>query len=187
MDKNRLSDIIKNAAKVNISYSATLLNLSKDYLKELNNAVSKDVSNFDNEDASEHKSENKPENNDSPMRAPLIVAGRKGEVANASIAVNNTLGMSGTVSLIINGDFAEASVEPEPKSLSLEAGESAIVRILVDIDDSLEVNKNYSGSMIIPELGVKVAEFIVRRLPDDNKVKSKKTKRKPTKSSKKAK
>lgn len=158
MDKNRLTSIIKSATKVNLDFSATLLNLSKDYLRAMNEAVVKDSSASTQDD-----SVTKPE---SSRRTPLIVSGRKGEVANASIAVNNTSGISGTVTFQIVGEFSKARVETDPATLSLNVDESTIVRVLAHIDTSLEVNKDYAGVVMIPELGLKLTDFVVRRLPD---------------------
>lgn len=188
MDKNKLSDLLRGAVKVNLSYSASLLNLSKDYIKDMSDTITKESFSDVRRNESESDFES-PDKTTARERVPLIVAGRKGEMANAAVAVNNTSGMSGTVTLQVKGDFSGAKVVSEPKTLSLDIGENAIVRVLVKIDNNLEENKDYPGVLIIPELGLKVTEFVVRRLPDlekgknSNKKEKKKTSIKKTVSS----
>ncbi|RDH84490.1 MAG: hypothetical protein DIZ80_03150 [endosymbiont of Galathealinum brachiosum] len=165
MDKNRLSDLIRGATKVNLNYSASLLNLSKDYIKEMSDTITNESFYNESRNGSKDDSE-KPDQTTTPERVPLIVAGRKGEMANAAFAVNNTSGMGGTVTLQVKGEFSGAKVVSDPETLSLDVGESAIVRVLVKIDNNLKENTDYPGVVVIPELGLKVTEFVVRRLPE---------------------
>lgn len=160
MDKYRLSDIIKGATRVNLNYSTTLLNLSRDYIKAMSEAIVGDAST----DKTTNTGSAAPE--ETPQRAPLLVAGRQDEVANAAVAVNNTSSMSGTVSLQVQGDFGNTRVQVEPENLTLAVGEGAIVRVIAHMDKHLEENRDYPGTVIIPELGLKVTDFIIRRLPD---------------------
>jgi hypothetical protein len=156
MANNKLSDIIKSAAEVNLRYSANLLNLSKDYVKAFSKAVTNEMSSDEDDNAPEPR----------PTQPLLIVAGRKGETANAAFAINNTSQMSGSVTLSINGDFADSKVTVEPDTLSLKNGEGAIIRILATIGSKTSVDQDYQGAVRINELGIQLAEFIVRRLPD---------------------
>ena len=93
MKGNFISDIIKNTTEVNLRYSATLLNLSKDYIKSFNEALTSKGS-YQNEESDKSSTDSSD-----TKQIPLIVAGHKGERANASFAVNNTSQMDGTVTL----------------------------------------------------------------------------------------
>jgi hypothetical protein len=163
----RLGDIIKSATEVNLRYSASALNLSKDYLKAFARAVT-------NEDTPEQPEDREPEAGPEPgsgtksesRRPPLIVAGRRGDVANAAFAVNNTSQMSGTVTLQAVGDFADTKVSVDPETLTLKNGEGAIIRVLASIGNKTPVDVDHPGMVVIPELGLQVAEFVVRRLAD---------------------
>lgn len=159
MSENRLSDIIKNATAVNLRYSADLLNLSKDYFKAFTEAL---IQKDDDKVATDAPQDSKPE----PKRIPLVVAGAKGETAHAAFAVTNTSNMEGTVTMKVRGEFAGAKVRVEPERLSLKNGEGAIIRILATIGDQVPVNEKHPGVVVVPELGMQVAEFVVCRLPD---------------------
>ena len=161
MANNKLSDIIKGATEVNLRFSADLLNLSKDYVKAFSEAVTSEIA---RDVAAEDDSA--PEKQPRPAQPLLIVAGRKGETANAAFAVNNTSQMSGSVTLGLNGDFADSEVTVEPDRLSLKNGEGASIRIRAKIGGKTSVEQDYRGTVVINELGIQLAEFIVRRLPD---------------------
>lgn len=186
MSSQNLTDLIKNAVKVNLTYSASLLNLSREYIRDLNTAVTRTDAQADFEatenTAEKTESENRPASHRSePVpREPMLLAGRKGETANAAMAINNTSGQSGTVSLQVVGDFPGMEVSMDPETLSMAVNESAIVRILAKITARATENVDYPGLVRIPELGMDVAEFVVRRLPDTNNGKAS-TKKSPSK------
>lgn len=165
---DRFSDILKNATEINLRYSASLLNLSKDYIKAFSGAITqKEASDGDDSgDQDDDQAKTKTETKTETKRIPLIVAGRKGEKTNAAFAVNNTSQMEGTVTLRAVGEFADSNIKIEPETLSLKNGEGAIIRILATIGKKLSVEEDYRGTVVIPELGLQVAEFVVRRLPD---------------------
>ena len=157
MENRKLSDLVKGAVKVNLSYSASLLNLSKDYIKAMGEALTTNTGS------------DKPESSAtaSPTRIPLIVAGRAGDIANATFALHNTSGVKGSISLQIQGEFEGTKIELDPNSkLELDINANALVRILAKITDKTPINQDMPGVVIIPELGLRVAEFVVRRLED---------------------
>jgi hypothetical protein len=168
MSNLRLGDIIKSATEVNLRYSASALNLSKDYLKAFARAVTNESPPEGPDDQEEAAAgpEPGPRPSSETRRAPLIVAGRTGDTANAAFAVNNTSQMSGTVTLQAVGDFAGTKVTVDPETLTLKNGEGAIIRILAAIGKQTPVDVDHPGIVVIPELGLQIAEFMVRRLPD---------------------
>lgn len=178
MNQQKISELIKGALKVNLSYSATLLNLSKDYLREMSEAVISQQQSatpnarkqFDGDrDTQTPSSPKKPA---SDHRIPLILAGRTGETANAAMAITNTSGQSGAVTLIIRGNFPGMQVQMDPELLSMEVGEASIIRVLAAISGDVPVDTDYPGEVFIQELNLKVADFVIRRLPDAKKKRS---------------
>lgn len=170
MNDQKISDIIKGAAEINLRYSASLLNLSKEYLSEFTKVVRDREENTEADD-SEVKTATGTEKNTVPAQSTqnpglLLLAGRKGEIANAAFAVNNTSQMSGSVSLQLKGDFANCHVTTEPENLTLKNGEGCIIRIIAKIGSKMPVDADHTGSVVIPELGLTIADFIIRRLPD---------------------
>lgn len=154
MDNTKLSDLVKSAVKVNLNYSASLLTLSKDYIKAMSEALTNPTAaQPDSDDAA-------------PVRIPLIIAGRAGDLANATFAVHNTSGVRGSISLQIQGEFEGVELSVDPAKLDLEIGANELVRILASITSKAPVGKDIAGVVMIPELGLRVAEFVVRRLAD---------------------
>jgi len=156
MESAKLSDLVKNAVKVNLNYSASLLTLSKEYIKAMTDALSNGVV----------EQPDKPTGTSAPTRIPLIIAGRAGETGNATFAVHNTSGIRGSISLQIQGDFEGINLEVDPAKLDLEVDANELVRILATFTSKAPVEKDMTGVVMIPELGLRVAEFVVRRLAD---------------------
>lgn len=152
MESAKLSDLVKNAVKVNLNYSASLLTLSKEYIKAMTDALSNGTT-------------DQPEAN-APTRIPLIIAGRAGEKGNATFAVHNTSGIRGSISLQIQGDFEGVELDVDPAKLDLDVDANELVRILATFTSKAPIEKDMAGVVIIPELGLRVAEFVVRRLAD---------------------
>lgn len=182
MDNSKLSELVKSAVKVNLQYSASLLDLSKDYIKSMGTALSSGVATEREQTSPEANTQTQDKTS---ARIPLIVAGRAGETANATFAVHNTSGIKGTVSMQFNTEFEGVSLEVEPSELTLDVGGSEFVRILAKITNKTAIDTDMPGFVLIPELGIKVAEFVVRRLPDKQaskkKVSSTSRKRSPKK------
>lgn len=156
MSNQRLSDIIKHTTEVNLRYSANLLNLSKDYLKAFGQAVVESEQDQDQGDGVKA----------TPRPTQLLVAGTQGEVVKSAFAINNTSALAGTATLKVMGDFGDSEVSVEPDTLTLKTGESAIVRIVARIGAQTPVEAQQPGAVIVNELGISVAEFVVCRLPD---------------------
>ena len=74
--------------------------------------------------------------------------------------------MLDSVSLKLKGDFADSHVTTDPVVLSLKNGEACIIRIIADIGTKMPVDVDYNGSVVIPQLGISIADFVIRRLPD---------------------
>lgn len=155
-DNIKLSDIARNVTEVNLRYSASVLNLAKDYLQVMKDAVM--VVPDEDEAGANIK---RP-----AASAPLLVAGRKGEIANAALSVNNKAGRDGKVMVTCRGDFGRAKVWADPETLEIKNGTQATVRVMAKIDTSLPVDEDVPGDLFIPELNKKIADFVVRRLPD---------------------
>ena len=150
MADRKLSQTIRNASAVNLKYSADLLNLGRDYVRAFSAALTNP------------ESGGKPE----PARAPLLLAGRTGETANAAFAISNSGKISGTVTLQLTGDFADTQISVDPERISFDEDKSdRVVRILAVIGSKTEVGRDYAGTILIPELDHRITHIVLRKLP----------------------
>lgn len=151
MVERKLSETIRSASAVNLKYSAELLNLGREYVRAFTSAIS------------EGETTREPE----PRRPPLLLAGKAGETANAAFAIGNSGNLKGTVTLTVEGDFADTKVTVDPERLSLDSGGGeVIVRILAKIGRKAEAGQDYTGTVLIPEMDHRLTDFVVRKLPD---------------------
>jgi hypothetical protein len=145
----RVADLLKGAVELNLRYTSTVLHLAKDYLKDAGEVLSR-----------------APAIEPAPAaRAPLLVAGRSGEVGNAAFAINNPTDKPMSVHLVVQGDLGDDRVALDPARLELPALGQAIVRIVVPFDDKLPESQDFSGQVVAPGLSNQAVAFIVRRLP----------------------
>lgn len=153
---SRVTDLLKSAVELNLRYTSTLLHLSKDYLKDANGVLSREVA------------PTPAPAPDAPpaQRPPLLVVGRSGEVANGAFAINNPGEREIAVHLVVQGEVDERHVRVEPARLNLKPGEGAIVRILARIDEKLPLEQDLPGAVVAPGLSSQGVPFIVRRLAD---------------------
>lgn len=153
---SRMTDLLKSAVELNLRYTSTLLHLSKDYLKDANGVLTSE-----NAPAPAPMPETPP-----APRPPLLVVGRRGEVANGAFAINNPGERDIAVHLVVQGEVDERHVRVEPARLNLKPGEGAIVRILARIDEQLPAEQDLPGMVVAPGLSSQGVPFIVRRLAD---------------------
>lgn len=156
---SRVTDLIKGAVELNLRYTSTLLHLTKDYLKDANIVLRRRT-----EPAPPAPAE--ADSTSATPRAPLLVVGRVGETGNGAFAINNTTDREMSVQLVVQGELAEPTVSVDSPRLTLKPGESAIVRILARIENTLAVDRDYLGAVVAPGLTNQGVPFIVRRLPD---------------------
>jgi len=154
---SRVTDLLKSAVELNLKYTSTLLHLSKDYLKDASDVITREPS------AAPAPA---PAPTATP-RAPLLIAGRSGETGNAAFALNNPSDKAIAVHLVVQGDLGDDRVQLEPARFELTPGEQAIVRIVVPFDDKLPENHDHVGQVIAPGLSSQGVPFIVRRLPGE--------------------
>jgi len=155
---SRISDLVKGALELNLRYSSTLLNLSKEYLRDAGVVLTNGTQPAPSEQAEAATA--------SGPRAPLLIVGRAGDTGNGAFAINNPRDHDMHVHLLVQGELGEAVVRVDPAQLTLQPRASAIVRILARIDDQLPVDRDHVGSVVAPGLSTQGVPFIVRRLPD---------------------
>ena len=155
---SRVTDLLKGAVELNLRYTSTLLHLSKDYLKDANDVLTRPPA----------ATPAATEGGDAPSagRPPLLIVGRAGETGNGAFAINNPGDREMNVHLVVQGELDERVVRVDPARLVLKPGESAIVRILATIDEKLAADRDHVGSVVAPGLTSQGVPFIVRRLGD---------------------
>ncbi len=150
---SRAADLLKNAVELNLKYTSTLLHLSKDYLKDAGEVITRETT------------PPAPPPPGTPPRAPLLIVGRSGETGNAAFAINNPGDKEMSVHLVVQGDLGDDRVKLDPARFALKPGEQAVVRILVPFDDRLPENQDQIGQVVAPGFSNQGVPFIVRRLP----------------------
>lgn len=153
---SRVTDLLKGAVELNLRYTSTLLHLSKDYLKDANEVLSRPAP---------APAPTPAPDAPAPERPPLLVVGRAGETANAAFAINNPTDKDMAVHLVVQGDVGDR-VGVDPARFTLKAGAGTIVRILARIDERLEAERDHVGSVVAPGLASQGVPFIVRRIAD---------------------
>lgn len=152
MPDHRLSNTVRNASAVNLKYSADLLNLARDYVRAFSAALT----------TPGEETETK-----APTRgAPLLLAGRAGETANAAFALSSSGKLTGTVTLQVTGSFEDSEVRVEPDRISFAEEGDKIVRILAKVGKKMPANTDFAGAVIISELDHRITQFILRKLGD---------------------
>lgn len=150
MADHKLSSTIRNASAVNLKFSADLLNLGRDYVRAFSAALTT------------VEPQSKPE----LSRAPLLLAGRTGDTANAAFAISNSGKINGTVTLQLTGAFADTQISVDPERISFDDDKSdRVVRILAVIGPDTEVGRDYAGTVMIPELDHRITNIVLRKLP----------------------
>lgn len=150
---SRVTELLKSAVELNLKYTSTLLHLSKDYLKDAGEVISREPAPA-------------PAPAPSPAtRPPLLIVGRSGETGNAAFAINNPSEKDMSVHLVVQGDLGDDRVQLDPARFALKPGEQTIVRVLVAFDDKLPENHDHVGQVVAPGLSNQGVPFIVRRLP----------------------
>lgn len=149
---SRVTDLLKSAVELNLKYTSTLLHLSKDYLKDASDVVTREAA-------------PSPPAQTTAARAPLLIAAYAGETGNAAFALNNPIGRDIPVHLVVQGELGDDRVRVDPARFTLKAGEQLVVRILASIDDKLPENQDHAGQVVAPGLSNQTVPFIVRRLP----------------------
>lgn len=155
---SRVTDLIKGAVELNLRYTSTLLHLSKDYLKDAGVVLTRDEA---------PAPEPAPGTPPGAARPPLLIAGQRGDLANAAFAINNPGDKDMSVHLLVQGELSDDQVRLSPERFTLQGGAGTIVRVLVAIDERLEVDRDYTGQVVAPGLSAQGVPFIVRRLAGD--------------------
>lgn len=152
MADRKLSSTIRGASAVNLRYSAELLNLARDYVRDFAGALTAAA-----DDAGE----------DAPRRQPtLLLAGRAGETANAAFVLDGGGRLKGVVTLKVEGEFADSVVTVEPERLSFAEGGERVVRILARIGKEMPAETDFVGAVVIPEFDHRITSFVLRKLGD---------------------
>lgn len=158
----RLVNVIKSAAEVNLRYSAITLKLAREYIKEFDGVVRNGVTGRAEPGPAEPAtaSASPPE-----RRPPILIVGQAGSEATGAFVLNNTADTDLTVGLVVQGDLGPVQAEIVPASLIIAPGDSAVVQLKVAMTDAMEPGRDYFGAVVAPGLSAQAIEFVVRRLP----------------------
>ena len=157
MVRDRMIEAIKGAAEVNLRYSAIVLKLAKEYVKELDGVVRNDAAPVANgADQSVATSERRP---------PILLVGQAGSEATGAFILNNTADTELNVGLVVQGELGPLEVTLDPARFVIAPGDSAVVQIRAKLNESMEIGRDHAGAVIAPGLAAQPITFVARRLP----------------------
>ncbi len=151
---SRVIDLLRNTVALNLRYSSTLLYLSKDYLKDVSAVLAKTTD------------QAAPQESETVVRAPLLIAGYTGDTATGAFALDNTSDREMRVQLVVQCELDARLLQVTPAVLDLKPGTGAVVRIIVKFDEAIDKDRDYRGFVTVPGLSNEGVPFIVRRLYD---------------------
>ena len=168
---SRVVKLLKEAVDLNLRYGSSLLQLSKGYVLDAAEVLGVGgVAPAAPAPAASSAAAAAPATTPAPAairaapRAPLLVAGRSGDLANAAFAINNPGSQPIQGQLLVQGELGADRVQLDPARFSLQPGQGLIVRIVVPIDDHLQAEHDHLGAVVVPGLSAEAVPFIVRRL-----------------------
>jgi hypothetical protein len=154
---SRLGSIIADAVELQVRSVSALLDLSKGYVKALDGIIR----------TSGRTDGNAPARPAEQQRVPLLLAGETGETAGGAFIINNPSANNLSLTFAVQGELSGDDVKVTPASLTLSAGEEAVIRIAVKLTAALVENRDYRGLVAVPGLSSQVLDFVVRRLPSE--------------------
>lgn len=164
---SRVVKLLQGAVDLNLRYGSSLLNLSKGYVLDAAEVLSR-AGTAARPPAPATSTAAAPAASPAvakpPIRAPLLVVGRSGDLANAAFAINNPGSQPIQGQLLVQGELGAGRVRLDPAHFSLQPGQGLIVRIVVPIDDQLPAEHDHLGAVVVPGLSAEAVPFIVRRL-----------------------
>lgn len=157
MMRDKLVGVFKEAAEINLRYSAVVLRLAREYVKEFDGVLR-------GTEASEKPETdgNPPQNNE--QRSPLLLAAAAGKEATAAFVLNNTSAAELPVKLVVEAEMAAATPEIEPTAFTIPGNQSAVAQLKLRIDPRLDLGRDYRGVVLAPSLSAEPIDFVVRRL-----------------------
>ena len=170
---SRVVKLLKEAVDLNLRYGSSLLQLSKGYVLDAAEvlgvggvapAAPAPAASSAEAAAQATTPAPAPAAVRAAPRAPLLVAGRSGDLANAAFAINNPGSQPIQGQLLVQGELSADRVQLDPARFSLQPGQGLIVRIVVPIDDHLQAEHDHLGAVVVPGLSAEAVPFIVRRL-----------------------
>ena len=166
---SRVVKLLKGAVDLNLRYGSSLLQLSKGYVLDAAEVLGVGgVAPAAPAPAASSAAAAAPATAPAAVRAapraPLLVAGRSGDLANAAFAINNPGSQPIQGQLLVQGELGADRVQLDPARFSLQPGQGLIVRIVVPIDDHLQAEHDHLGAVVVPGLSAEAVPFIVRRL-----------------------
>jgi hypothetical protein len=169
--RDRLIDALKGAVELNLRYSSVVLNLSKEYIKDIERIVrasgpAEEPQPEPQPDVKpDAQPEAKPDAKPTPLRrAPILLVGELNEVATGAFALNNTSDFDINLALAVQGELDPALVEVTPARLVVARGDGAFVRLKVRMVEAIEVDRDYLCAVVAPGVSSHSIEFVVRRL-----------------------
>lgn len=150
-----LRSILKNTVDVNKRYSNALLDLSREYVKALDPNITE----------LQHDSEAPDKLFENMQRAgSLLLAEEAGQVAKAAFPIHNSSNEIMEINLILSSDNLPYFTELTPASVTLQPGQSTVIRVKSHITEEGKSHVVYRGDIRVSELEDYRLSFMVVKL-----------------------
>jgi hypothetical protein len=177
-----LEEIWRRSLDLNLRYYGAMGQLTADYVKDLANTLS-EVRLRQTPDASATHEEERVQPPPGTAAAgvtttqqtgAMVLEGESGRRVLGVFLVENHLNRDISARVVAssfvaaNGDEVKPAMVFDPELIALGPGEQSLVRVVVFIDDTLDLEVRYVGQFTIPELtGTRIPVVLRRRLNQD--------------------
>jgi hypothetical protein len=175
-ERLQLMDVWRRALDVNIQYYTAMGQLAVDLVKTLVSTITDLQTETQALEPSpgtpaptSRSSSSSPASDATAPASTLVLEAEAGRAALGAFLVENRLGRKVSAPVVASAftDPQGVAVHPliqfEPSLINLEAGEQVLVRILAQIDESLQTGVRYRGEASVPGLGGMSVPLVLRR------------------------
>jgi len=177
-----LEEMWRRSLDLNLRYYGALGQLTADYVKDLTTTLSEVRPRPTAETSATHEEERVPPppgntaaaHATTQQPAAMVLEGESGSRVLGVFLVENHLNRDISARVVAssfvaaNGDEVKPAMVFDPELVALGPGEQSLVRVVVFIDETLDLEVRYVGQFTIPELtGTRIPVVLRRRLSQD--------------------
>ncbi len=175
-ERLQLMDVWRRALDVNIQYYTAMGQLAVDLVKTLVSTITDLQTETPPVEQSQEAAaptsrppSSSPASNATASTSTLVLEAEAGQAALGAFLVENRLGRKVSAPVVASaftdpqGTAVNPLIQFEPSLINLEAGEQVLVRILAQIDESLQTEVRYRGEASVPGLGGMSVPLVLRR------------------------
>ncbi len=173
-DTQKIGEILQRAANTNARFYAGLAELSIRYVQSVSEIFTTALATSDGASQPVEAPPSRPSERPPEGSSTLVLEGVMGSQVSGHFLVENKLPRevtakpSASLLLAEDGTALEQRVSFEPNVIPLGPHERVAVQVSVEIDETVNPDKSYHGSITVPGLAEGTAGLVVRRLDTAN-------------------